>query len=195
MAGCSDSPALRIREHGWCERCSRNLEWGPENPGPRVTREIFEKLREWARATGLVACTMRFHHLLGQYARYGISDISEEWIRSFPRGETTALELKQGDDMRHRVWGMTKGRRYDLKRARSALDLRISEGTNALDDLKIFRALYRESMERICADEFFFFADEYFDRLAKDLGDKFAVFTALAGDRPVASAILLARGD
>jgi methionyl-tRNA formyltransferase len=168
---------------------------GPENPGPQVTREIFEKLREWARATGLVACTMRFHPLLDQYARYGISDISEEWIRSFPRGETTALELKQWDDTRHRVWGMTKGRRYDLKRARAALDLRISEGTNALDDLKILRALYRESMERVRADEFFFFADEYFDRLATELGDKFAVFTALAGNRPVASAIFLADRD
>ena len=40
--------------------------------------------------------------------------------------------------------------------------------------------------------EFFFFADEYFDRLATELGDKFAVFTAFAGDRPVASAIFLA---
>ena len=168
---------------------------GPEYPGPEIARDLFSQLRDWSCASGLVACTLRFHPLLDQDAAWAVAQMPEEWTRAFPRGETTAVELKQWDNVRHRLLGMTKGRRYDLKRARSALDLRISEGTNALDDLKIFRALYRESMERVRADEFFFFADEYFDRLATELGDKFAIFTALAADRPVASAIFLADRD
>jgi methionyl-tRNA formyltransferase len=164
---------------------------GPERPEPEGTREIFGQLRDWARASGLVACTQRFHPLLDQDTSW-VSQVPREWSRVFPRGETTAVDLKRWDDSRHQLLGMTKGRRYDLKRARSGLDLRISEGTNALDDLKIFRVLYRESMERARADEFFFFTDEYFYHLATELGDKFAVITALAGERPVASAIFLA---
>jgi UDP-perosamine 4-acetyltransferase len=165
---------------------------GPEHPGPQVARDLFDQLRDWIRASGLIACTLRFHPLLDQYAAWGMARMPEKWTRVFPRGQTTAIELKQWDDVRHRVAGMNKGRQYDLKRSRSALDLRISEGPNAREDLKIFRALYQESMQRVRADKFFLFADEYFDHLATELGDKFAVFTALAGDRPVASAIFLA---
>jgi UDP-perosamine 4-acetyltransferase len=168
---------------------------GPEHPGPKIAEDLFSQLRDWTRASGLITCTPRLHPLLDQDASWGVNQLPKEWTRIFSRGETTALELKQWDDIRHQMLGMAKGRRYDLKRARSTLDLRTSEGTNALDDLKIFRALYRQSMERVRADEFFFFADEYFDRLATELGDKFAVFTALAGDRPVASAIFLADRD
>jgi methionyl-tRNA formyltransferase len=165
---------------------------GPECPGPEIARHLFSQLRDWTCASGLIACTLRFHPLLDQDAAWAVAQMPEEWARVFPRGQTTAIDLKRWDDVRRQVSGMNKGRRYDLKKARSALNLRISEGTNALDDLKIFRTLYRNSMERVHADQFFFFAHDYFDHLATKLGDKFAVFTALAADRPVASAIFLA---
>jgi UDP-perosamine 4-acetyltransferase len=165
---------------------------GPESPGPQIAQDLFRQLRDWTCASGLVTCTVRFHPILDQDTSWAVAQMPEEWARAFPRGHTTAIELKQWDDVRLRVTGMNKGRRYDLKRARSGLNLRISEGANAVDDLKIFRTLYRESMERVGADAFFFFADDYFDHLATELGNKFALFTALAGDRPLASAIFLA---
>src|ERR1019366_8080048 len=165
---------------------------GPEYPGPEIARDLFSQLRDWSCASGLVACTLRFHPLLDQDAAWAVAQMPEEWTRAFPRGQTTAIELKRWDEGRRRGSGMNKVRQYDLKKARSALDLRISEGPDAREDLKIFRALYLESMERVHADKFFFFADEYFDHLATELGDKFAVFTAVVGNRPVASAIFLA---
>ena len=165
---------------------------GPEHPGPEIARDLFGQLRDWTCASGLIACTARLHPVLDQDAAWAVNQMPKEWARVFPRGQTTAIELKRWDDVRHHVAGMNKGRRYDLKKARSALNLRISEGPDARGDLKIFRALYQESMQRVHADKFFLFADEYFDHLATELGDKFAVFTALAGDRPVASAIFLA---
>ncbi len=90
---------------------------------------------------------------------------------------------------------MHKGRRYDLKKARSALRVSISTGQEAKQSLDTFRGLYRESMERVHADGFFFFSEAYFNHLADELDEKFAIATAWAGDRPVASSIFLADRD
>lgn len=164
---------------------------GPEHPEAEAMREIFRKLRDWARASGLVACAIRLHPLLDQHASCGISDISEEWIRLFSRGETTAIDLRHWDEPQGATQAMTENRRRDLKKARSALQVRISEGPALGEDLDIFRGLYRQAMTRLKADEFFFFEREYFDYLAKGLGNKLAVITLLAGDRAVASALFL----
>ena len=165
---------------------------GPEQPGPDVARQLFKQLQDWLCASGLVACTMRFHPLLDQYARYGIADISEEWIRRFPRGQTTAIDLGRWDESQRRISGMRQDRRHDVKRAMSSLQIRMAHGPNPAEDLSIFRKIYRQTMERLQADDFFFFADEYYDHLSSELGDRFLVVNALAGGRPVASAIFLA---
>jgi hypothetical protein len=164
---------------------------GPTHPAPRVALDLLGQLRDWARSSNLVACTLRFHPLLDQGAAWGISEISEEWTHFFSRGQTTAIQLEGRNDFQRGFSGMTKGRRYDLKRARSALEVRISEGPSVGRDMETFRNLYRKSMQHIHADEFFLFSDEYFDCLASELGDKLAIVSALIGDRNVASAIFL----
>jgi hypothetical protein len=164
---------------------------GPTHPGPQVALDLFAQLRDWARSSNLVACTLRFHPLLDQGTAWGISETSKEWTHLFSRGQTTAIQLEGWNDVQRRFSGMTKGRRYDLKRARSALKVRISEGPSVGQDMETFRSLYRKSMQHIHADEFFLFSDEYFDCLATELGDKFAVVSSLIGDRNVASAIFL----
>jgi sugar O-acyltransferase (sialic acid O-acetyltransferase NeuD family) len=165
---------------------------GPEQPGLDVTRQLFRQLQDWLRASGLVACTMRFHPLLDQYAGYGIGDLSEEWVKRFPRGQTTAVDLARWDESQHMISGMRRDRRHDARQATSSLQIRMAHGPNPDEDLGIFRKIYRETMERLQADDFFFFGDEYYDHLSKELGDRFSVINAFAGDRSVASAIFLA---
>ena len=168
---------------------------GPTHPGPRTTSEVFAQLRDWVRASGLVACAIRFHPLLDQDAAWGALETSEEWTRVFACRQTTAIELKNWDQTCRRIVGMHKGRRYDLKKARSALEVRLVEGPVSGKDLNIFCALYREAMQRANADSFFLFDDKYYDLLSNELGDKSVFVTALAGDQPVASAIFLADRD
>jgi hypothetical protein len=168
---------------------------GPEHPDLQVAHSLFGQLRDWALASGLVGCTIRFHPLFRQDASWSIAEMRESWAQAFLRGQTTAIQLQQWDEARRKFPGMSKGRRYDLTKARPALRLRISQGSNAEDDLNIFRALYTESMERVNADRFFFYTDEYYEHLAKELGENFAVFTAFGDGRPVASAIFLADRD
>ena len=168
---------------------------GPSYPGPRITREVFAQLLDWTRASGLVACSLRFHSLWDKDTGWGTVDIAEDWVRVFPRGQTTAVELKYWDETRNRIAGMTKGRRCDLKKARSALEVRIAEGPDAGKDLEIFRGLYKEAMQRVNADTFFFFEDKYYECLSQKLGAGFVLVTASASNGPVASAIFLMDRD
>lgn len=168
---------------------------GPTHPGRRTVREIFAQLHSWACTSRLVACGINFHPLLDQDTNWGAVEAAEDWLRVFPRGQTTAIELKYWDETRSRIAGMSKGRRCDLRKARSTLDVRITEGPDAGRDLEIFRMLYKEKMERVQADSFYFFEDKYYDCLSHKLGARFVLVTALAGNRPVASAIFLMDRD
>ena len=165
---------------------------GPEFIEPQVVQDLLCLVREWARASGLAACTLRLHPLLGQERLWVCPEKGEEWIRVFPRGQTTAIQLAHWDPIRQTVSGMSQGRWYDLKKARSHLSFRLSEGTDAVKDIVLFQSLYTERMKRVQADEFFLFSDTYFEHLAEELGDRFVMITAIADDRPVGSAIFLA---
>ncbi len=164
---------------------------GPTHPDQCVVEDIFAQLREWGRSTNLAALTLRLHPLMDQEARWRLPEVESKWIRVFPRSETTAISLGCWDDARGCLEGMSKGRRYDLKRARSALRIHIAEGLAAEERLDTFSALYREAMKFLGADEFFLFPDEYFHSLARELREGFAVAITFADEVPVGSAIFI----
>ena len=168
---------------------------GPTHPGPRVAQQVFGELRDWARSSGMVACTIRLHPLFDQEDCWGLARVPEDWVRLFPRGQTTAVDLGRWDDTRRRLMGMYKGRRYDLKKGRTSLQVRIATGSSSGEDRALFCGLYREAMQRLHANSFFLFPDDYYECFARELGDKFMVATASLGDHPVASAIFLADRD
>jgi GNAT superfamily N-acetyltransferase len=167
---------------------------GP-NPDSRMLREATEELRNWAHSLGLAACTIRLHPLLDANTIRQASEIWQEKVRVFPPSQTTAVELERWDETRFALQDISKGRQYDLKRARAACRVRVAEGPQASADLIAFQAMYRETMARLHADKFFFFPDEYYQHLADELGDSFAVAMTFAGDRPVGSAVFLAGRD
>jgi UDP-perosamine 4-acetyltransferase len=168
---------------------------GPIETGPRTAKAILSGLRQWAIDSGLVACSLRLHPLLDQDSGWTVNGPGEEWLKTFSRGLTTAIDLKNWEEDRGRIAGMDKGRRYDLNRARAALSVRISQGAAAAEDLRQFCGLYRESMDRVHADRFFFFEDQYFDCLSRGLGEHFVLIMAYSKDQPVAGAIFLADRD
>jgi UDP-perosamine 4-acetyltransferase len=168
---------------------------GPIEPGSQTAKAILSGLRQWAIDSGLVACTLRLHPLLEQDSIWTNRGTGEEWLRTFPRGLTTAIDLRKWEEDRGRVAGMDQLRRRNLKRARAALSVRISQGAASAEGLIDFCGLYRESMDRVHADSFFFFEDRYFDCLSRGLGDRFVLIMAYSEGRPVAGAIFLADRD
>jgi hypothetical protein len=166
---------------------------GPAQPDAGAVYEILCRLREWAAASGLAACAIRFHPLLSQEQVW--RSAPAPWLHFASRGQTTALDPSQWNPAGECLAGMSKGRRYDLKRARGVLTTRFSYGPDPAEALDIFGALYPGSMERAQAAPFFFFGPQYFACLARELGEKFAIVTARAEERPVASAIFLADRD
>jgi hypothetical protein len=167
---------------------------GPTPPEPATVRSVLEELREWARAFGLVTCTVRFHPLLDQNA-WSSAALPADWVLRSPQRQTTAVELSQWDESRRFLSGMRRDRRYDLRHARAAFDTRISEGPGLGPDLDNFLRLYNDSMQRLGADRFFLFPREHYEHLARELGDRFVLITQLAGERPVAAGIVLLDRD
>ncbi len=158
-----------------------------------ATAELLEALKEWAVSQGLVSFTIRLHPILQNDLIGRLDELHrlQPELSLANSSKTKALDLKRLFSSGPQQTGVSKGRRYDLKRARTALEVRVSCGEAAIPDLALFKPLYEEAMRRLDADRFFFFGDDYHQRLARELGDDFAVISAFSQKRPVASAMFL----
>ena len=104
-------------------------------------------------------------------------------------GETVALDLTQSEE------GMWKQTRENHRRTIKAL--RRSGFTVKIDDWLYyddFIKIYQSTMERLAADDFYFFSDGYFDDLRSYLGNLLHLCVVLAPNGEVASGGLFLGG-
>ena len=89
-------------------------------------------------------------------------------------GKTVAIDLTQSTHEQEK--NMTKGHRYDIRKAKAA-DVFAYEDKEfkRIDD---FILIYNETMKRNGAIEYYFFSKSYFDELKRLLGNKIKLFVA-----------------
>jgi UDP-perosamine 4-acetyltransferase len=161
-----------------------------QRPPAREDLELMtEAVRDWAVSEGLVACVLRSHPLLRQF----------EWFKEMPvgpslfteRGVTVALRLEEWNYSADYPSGLSKGRKSDMGFARKHLRVTWAEAGTMEESLIIFDDIYRRTMERLSAEEFYRFPLEHYRAHAFGLGSDFGLAIARAGDEPVAAAIYL----
>lgn len=129
---------------------------GPLVAGPTGSGFAAEALRETAYVLareGVVTLFVRLHPLLG-----GVPEGVGVAIR---HGTTVSVDLSLPATT---LWGQTRpGHRREIERARRA-GYRVSVD-ESWRHLETFRDLYRATMERVGAESYYFFGDDYFDEL------------------------------
>jgi methionyl-tRNA formyltransferase len=167
------------------------------NPDSEVTLpdvvDFFQELQAWCAARKLVSCVIRSHPLLAQDWLLA-QPPGTDFVKVVRRGNTVALSLQPWDDTRQCPPELSKGRRSDLALARR--NLRItwngsSDQNITLEQSQIFQALYKSTMQRVDAAEFFHFPPPYFERLAA-LGSDLHIAIAWHDGRPVGGAVFMA---
>jgi methionyl-tRNA formyltransferase len=162
-------------------------------PTSTIATDLFHCLREWCATRNLVSCVLRSHPLLAQDWLFA-QGTDVDSVSVTRRGQTTAMPLQHWDETRQCPAEMSKGRRSDLALARRHLRVAwntVSDQTNALEQFRIFRALYESTMRRVDATEFFHFPWSYYERLST-LGPDVGVAIAWYGDRAVGGAVFMA---
>jgi len=163
------------------------------NAEPSNPADLLPALKQWCASRNLVCCVLRTHPLLGQdWLFRQVPEIN--FVNVTRRGETTAVPLEQWDEDRDCPPGLSKGRRSDLALARRNLRVTCSSSDKAgdvLEQLRIFRDLYENTMQRLDATQFFHFPWSYYERLAT-LTPALSVAIAWHRESPVAGSLFLA---
>lgn len=145
------------------------LVWGSDDP--EFVRAAFEAGVHELRARGVVSLFVRLHPLLDAAPPIGVGTL-------MTHGETVSLDLSQSLD---EIWGQTRNNhRRDIGKAiRTGYVARVDE---AWEHFATFVRLYRETMERLSAEERYMFDERYFAGLRDALGPSLFLWVVMIGD-------------
>jgi hypothetical protein len=149
-------------------------------------------LQEWSQQSGVVCVVVRMHPMANQ----------ESWFDGYERDDailrkgnaTIAVNLEVWNDAEQSIASLTSERRRNLALARKKMSVVWTCGENEATSqaLKVFQSLYNERMSSLGAGQFFFFADEYYNALARGLGRHLAIGLAMRSNEPVGGALFMA---
>ncbi len=102
-------------------------------------------------------------------------------------GHTVALNLTLSND--EQIRQMTKGHRYDIRKAREKGVT--GKEVDFYEYIDVFINIYSDTMLRSKARDFYFFSKEYYLRLKKNLGNLVKLYIAELNDIPISASIFL----
>lgn len=152
------------------------LVWGTSEPD--FVKAAFQAGIELLRSDGIVSLFVRLHPLLDAAPPVGVG-------RLVTHGETVSIDLSRSAG--ELFSQMRTNHRRDIGKAlRSGYVARVDERWEHFDT---FVRLYRETMERLSADEHYMFDEGYFHRLRTALGPSLSLWLVMTGEN-VAAAVL-----
>lgn len=141
-------------------------------------QRFLTELREYCKEAGVVSQFVRFHPLLGNY------DLLPEVIEARYLRDTVYIDTSCEDC----IMGNMDAKNRNM--VRKAIKSGVTIDVRPVTEYKSFAELYKQTMERDRADEYYLFDDSYFDSLAL-LEDNARIFYALLEGQPISSSIIL----
>ena len=152
------------------------LTWGDGDPD--FVREALVAGIEHLRSEGIVSLFVRLHPLLDEMPPVGVG-------RLVTHGETVSIDLSQSLEQ---IWGQTRNNhRRDI--GKSERFGYVARADEAWEHFDTFVRLYRDTMERLSAEDRYLFDERYFRELRKALGPSGWLWVVTKGDT-VAAAVL-----
>ncbi|WP_010678079.1 lipid II:glycine glycyltransferase FemX [Bacillus timonensis] len=126
---------------------------------PNIIKGFYEHLSDFCSSKNIITETIRFHPLYKNY-RYGKDVMDIEYIR-----KTTAVDLtKPLEEIR---LNYTSSNKRNIKKARNNnISCFIAEGTK--ENVDLFIEMYKETMNRNNANDFYYFGEQYFYEQIKE---------------------------
>jgi hypothetical protein len=151
----------------------------PSDDGP-ILRRFLEAFTQRCEAQNIVTAFIRLHPLLEMP-----TDVLQDYGEVVSHGQTVTVDLSPTLEM-IRAQFRQNHRRDIRKLAEAGFQVR----RDCWDYYDDFIRVYRETMERLGATEFYFFTDAYFSKLRAALGSHLHLFMVFSSDGSVASAAL-----
>lgn len=148
--------------------------WG--DPDPRL---FWQEFNEWARSSGVVSLFARLSLFQDQLIPF------DGCVETKAPNVIRTLDMPIDElwlDYKHKV------RKNVNKAHRSGLEVEVDYDGSRLDD---FLDIYRGTMQRRDAEDFYYFDRKFFETLIKDLSGSFAFFHAIWDQQVVSTELVL----
>lgn len=145
-----------------------------------IQKEFFDNLSKWAQKENIVSQFIRFHPLLQNHKYvHQICDIKN-------LKNTVTIELKSEEE----IWlNMSSTCRNRIRKAKNnGIEIKVD---NSIESQMRFIQLYKETMDKNNATDFYYFNQEFFKEIFKYLGSGFNIFNSILNNRIISSAIIL----
>ena len=146
-----------------------------------VLQNFHSALRAALAERGVVAAFSRLHPLLPQ--RDLLAGLGECRMH----GQTVSIDLTLPPEVQRAQYRSAYKTRINKLQREGVVCVR----DEAKRHLPEFVSIYHETMRRVDADGLYFFGDDYFTRLADELGDRLQLFVAFVGETVAAAGLFV----
>ena len=143
-----------------------------------------EEYADWCIENRIVSEFVRFHPVLEN-----ASGINNDIYDMTFLGNTVAIEL----DSEENIWERfsSKNRGHIRVAIKEGVTVKTETSKEAFD---IFQKIYETTMDRDDASSYYYFDQDFFNSIRRDLEGNYTLFTAYLGDTAIASSIMLFAG-
>ncbi|WNG50392.1 GNAT family N-acetyltransferase [Archangium minus] len=157
-------------------------------PREQVLRAFREEFEAYCRSANIVSEFVRFHPLLGNHRLLGgMMDIVYD-------RETVFIDLTRTEEELFARYHPNHQRNI-RKAQKSGLEFRVLLAHEALQHLEVFYRLYRATMDKVQAVEYYYFSTEYLERLFSRFGQDALLGAVFLEGRMISAALCLREGD
>lgn len=157
--------------------------WLIEGSGNK--KELFAAYEAWCKENGIISEFVRFHPVLKNF------EVVEDAYDVIPLGNTVTLDLESEDV----IWANFTSKNRNTIRKAQKNNLTVEKGLNE-EVLASFKTLYKMTMDKIHATDYYYFKDEYYDSILKELKESSQIFyVKTAENQIIAASIIFKEGS
>ena len=143
----------------------------------RSERDFYREITDFAKEEGVVSQFVRFHPLLNNY------NLLPEVFETRYMHKTVYIDTSSNDIIMSNM--DTKNRNM----VRKAIKNGVTIERRPITDYNAFIPIYKETMLRDNASEYYYFGEEYYEK-QKDMSENSCIFYAIVDNKPIAAAIV-----
>lgn len=152
-------------------------------PNANTLHNLANELSKSLLEQSIISAFFRFHPVLNN------AHLHDEILEVSDLGNTIAIDLSSPDVIWQNI--ISKNRNMIRKAEKNGVVINHGKGS---DLLKTFKRIYDETMFHDNAEEYYFFKDEFYESIDRDLSDNYEIFYAEYEGNIIAMSIILFAG-
>ena len=141
---------------------------------------LYKEYEVWCRKNGIISEFVRFHPVLANHIR------TINGYEVVQLGEVITMDLSSPEI----IWANITSKNRNMIRKAQKNGISIYHGQYP-EIYKVFREIYNETMDKDNADKYYYFDEEFYESILKDLPYNAQVFYAVLDDKVIAASIML----